>query len=116
MGNERRRHQRVRAEVPFRLVDEGGGEEAFDLVDLSEAGARITCSRPIAAMTRIRVAIRLPVDKVGEGDGDDLQVDTSGVVVWSHRVDEGRYDVGVFFSDIEDDQRHRLQSFVATAQ
>ena len=115
MGSERRRHRRVQVQVPFRLVDEDGGEEAFDLIDLSEAGARITCSHPIAAMTRIRVAIRLPGDKVGKDDGEAVQVDTRGVVVWSHQVGDGRYDVGVFFSDIEDEARHRLQSFVAAA-
>jgi hypothetical protein len=111
MGNERRRHPRVQAEIPFRLVGEGGKEEPFDLVDLSEAGARITCDRPITAMTRIRVAMVLPGPPLGRGEAP-VTVDTTGVVVWSHRVEGGRYDTGVFFSELEDGQREILQTFV----
>lgn len=113
MGHERRRHHRVSPELPFRLVNEQGDEEAFDLVDLSESGARITCGHPITAMTRIRVALVLPGTYVGQED--DVRVDTTGVVVWSHRVDPGRYDTGVFFADLADDQRGLLQSFVTAA-
>ncbi len=113
MGNERRRHQRVRAEVPLRLLNEQGDEEPFELVDLSESGARITCRHPINAMTRIRVAMLLPGRAVGH-DGD-VRLDTTGVVVWSHRAEDGRYDTGVFFSDLEDEQRGLLQAFVDAA-
>ena len=111
MGTERRRHPRVRAGIPFRLVSEKGAEEAFELVDLSESGARITCGHPIAAMTRIRVAMVLPGEMVG-ADDPEVRLDTNGVVVWSHRVEDGRYDTGVFFSDLADDQRDVLASFV----
>lgn len=113
MGNERRRHQRIRADFPFRLVNERGEEEPFDLVDLSESGARITCTHPIAAMTRIRVALRLPGRSVGQEE--DVRLDTTGVVVWSHASEDGRYDTGVFFSELEEEQRSLLQAFVLAA-
>ena len=115
MGNERRRHPRVKAGIPFRLVNEAGEEEVFDLVDLSEAGARITCGHPIPTMTQIRVAMVLPRgEEAPEVRG--ASVDTTGVVVWSHRVEDGRYDTGVFFSGLEDAQRELLQAFVAGAR
>lgn len=113
MGNERRRHPRVKADLPFRLVSEAGEQEAFDLVDLSESGARIQCGHPITAMTRIRVALRIPAASVGRAE--DVQLDTTGVVVWSHRIDEGRYDTGVFFADLAEDDRGVIQTFVDAA-
>lgn len=114
MGSERRKHPRVRAEIPFRLLDEAGQEENFDLVDLSEAGARITCGHPIPALTQIRVAMVLP--GAAAGAAASVQLDTTGVVVWSHRVEDGRYDTGVFFSGLEDGQREVLQAFVDGAR
>ena len=113
MGNERRRHPRIKADLPFRLVSEEGEQEAFDLVDLSESGARIQCAHPITAMTRIRVALRFPAASLDRDD--DIQLDTTGVVVWSHRIDEGKYDTGVFFADLAEDDRGVIQTFVATA-
>lgn len=113
MGNERRRHPRIRADLPFRLISEGGEQESFDLVDLSESGARIQCGHPITAMTRIRVAMRIPAQALGRDE--DVQLDTTGVVVWSHRIDDGRYDTGVFFSDLGETERGVIQSYVATA-
>lgn len=113
MGNERRRYPRVKADLPFCLISEQGEQETFDLVDLSESGARIQCGHPISAMTRIRVAMRIPADSVGRDV--DVQLDTTGVVVWSHRIDEGRYDTGVFFADLAEDDRGVIQTFVAAA-
>ena len=34
------------------------------------------------------------------------------MVVWSHPVEDGRYDTGVFFSELEEEQREILRSFV----
>jgi hypothetical protein len=110
MGDERRRHQRVAADFPFRFVNEQGEEEAFDLLDLSESGARIQCGRQLAAMTRVQVGLVLPGHRLGQEE--DVRVVTTGVVVWSHQVADGRFDTGVFFSELEDAQRDTLRSFV----
>ena len=92
-GSERRRHARVQTAVPFRLLS-SGKEEAFDLIDLSEAGVRIRCHRPLGAMTRIQVAMVLPGKRVGASS--DVRFETTGVVVWSHKQ-ESIFDTGVFF-------------------
>jgi len=113
---ERRRHSRVAAGVPFHLVTDGK-DEPFDLVDLSESGVRIRSPRALTPMTRIRVRVVLPAKRVGSPA--DVAMDTTGVVVWSHKFaggDSGRaaFDVGVFFSDLEDRQRNLLRAFVGT--
>lgn len=107
---ERRRHSRVPAKIPFHLLTDGN-DEPFDLVDLSESGVRIQSPRALVPMTRIRVRMVLPAARVGEPK--DLRMDTHGVVVWSHKVPhETSYDVGVFFSELDDRERALLRSYV----
>lgn len=111
-GAERRKAKRVPASVPFRLVS-NGKEEPFDLIDLSESGARIRCSHLVPAMTRIQVRILLPGERVGTKQA--LEFDTHGVIVWSHKETGAKtYDTGVFFSELDERQRNLLRAFVGT--
>lgn len=110
MGSERRRHPRITADLPLRFVSGDGDQESFELVDLSESGARIKCGRRLGAMTRVSVGLRLP-GRILE-QTDDVSVDTMGVVVWSHPLEDGRFDTGVFFADLEGEQREVLRTFV----
>ena len=110
MGDERRKHPRYPVDLPFRLLDGAGSEESFDLQDLSESGARIRCGHSIPAMTRVQVALILPAKRVGADD--DVRLDTEGVIVWSHKSDDGRYDTGVFFPELGGYQRRLLHTFI----
>ena len=112
-GPERRQHTRVEATMPCTLVQENGEKEAFELLDLSESGVRMRCKADMTAMTRIQVAMVLPAARVGRDE--DVRLDTEGVVVWSHAVNEGIYDTGVFFPELSDDHRGLLQAFVLSA-
>ena len=111
-GAERRKARRIPASLPFRLVN-AGKEESFELVDLSESGARIRLKHAVAAMTRIQVRLLLPGERVGTKQA--LEFDTYGVVVWSHKeAKASTYDTGVFFSELDDRQRNLLRTFVGS--
>lgn len=115
--DERRRHPRVPARIPFHLVTEGK-DEPFDLMDLSESGVRIVAPRALAPMTRIQVRMILPAGRVASER--DMTMDLGGVVVWSHPLPgvkasaPGRHDVGVFFADLDDRQRNLLRAYVGS--
>jgi hypothetical protein len=115
MSDERRSSPRVA--VPTQgactIRDESGAERAFELTDLSESGARLTCGVAIGAMTRVHVAMRLPGERVGRAD--EAQLETIGVVVWSHSVGEGSYDTGVFFPELDEESAALLQAYVLSA-
>lgn len=115
MSDERRKHPRVPAllQGPCTIKDGAGNEAEFQLTDLSECGARLTCKLPIAAMSRIHVAMRLPGDRVGKDD--DTTVETIGVVVWSHATPEDGYDTGVFFPELDEESAALLQAYVLSA-
>jgi hypothetical protein len=113
MPTERRQSPRVPASMACIMRDAEGQEQPFDLVDLSESGARLTCATPIAAMTRIHVALELPAGRVGRAA--DARVETLGVVVWSHRVEDDSYDTGVFFPELAAEHQALLQAYVLSA-
>ncbi len=110
-SSERRRHTRVPAVLPFRLLSEGR-EEVFDLVDLSESGARIRCRHHVPPMTRLRVSMSLPGPRVGAPS--DVRLETTGVVVWSHKQPNApTFDTGLFFSELDDRERAFLRAYVS---
>ena len=113
MTDERRRDRRVPARGPCTIVGGDGSERPFDLVDLSESGARLNCPSPIDAMTRVQVVMQLPGDRLGLVD--DEMLETVGVVVWSHQTGEDTFDTGVFFPELDDRTAGMLRNFVATA-
>jgi hypothetical protein len=113
MTKERRKHRRVEASLSCRLVNAAGKEEGFDLLDLSESGARLQCASALAPMTRIRVVMVLPGERLKRQE--NVPLETEGVVVWSHRVEGGSYDTGVFFPVLDDDQRALLRAYVFSA-
>ena len=113
MTDKRRKHQRVPAQGPGTLVGTDGAERSFELIDLSESGARLRCAAAIDAMTRVKVVLFLPGERLGHTE--DARLETTGVVVWSHETDDASFDTGVFFPELDDDSASMLRSFVATA-
>ncbi len=123
MTDERRTNQRVAAQGPCTIRDADGTERPFELIDLSESGARLRCSDPIGAMTRIHVAMNLPGPRIGQDA--DIQLETVGVIVWSHRTaapadapqgeDGAFYDTGVFFPELSEESAALLQAYVLSA-
>lgn len=113
MAENRRKHDRVPAEGPCTIRDPDGEERPFELVDLSESGARLKCGTPIGAMTRIHVAMVLPAARLGRDE--DVRLETVGVIVWSHRIADEEYDTGVFFPELDADDAALLQAYVLSA-
>jgi len=113
MSDERRKDRRVPARGPCTIMGGDGAERPFDLVDLSESGARLNCGTAIEAMTRVRVVMMLPADRLGHTE--DARLETVGVVVWSHQTEEASYDTGVFFPELDEATAGLLRNFVATA-
>lgn len=113
MSDERRVHQRVPGKLPCVLRTSAGEDASFDLIDLSESGARIRCAHALTAMTEIGVALELPGGRVGSES--DVRLETRGVVVWSHPIGDGRFDTGVFFPELDDASRATLQAYVLSA-
>ncbi|MGE0192014.1 MAG: PilZ domain-containing protein [Planctomycetota bacterium] len=112
-GAERRRHTRVEAGGICLLAGSEGHQTAFELLDLSESGARLRCERGLPAMTRVGVILVLPAQRIGQPK--DARLDITGVVVWSHEAETKVFDTGVFFPELDDDARTALKAYVTAS-
>jgi hypothetical protein len=113
MTEDRRKHRRVPAPFPCVIRADDGEERPFELVDLSESGVRLKCAMALPAMTRIHVALKLPAGRIGRDE--DERLETVGVIVWSHRIDDDVYDTGVFFPELDPTGVELLQAYVMSA-
>ena len=115
MSDERRKQSRVPvpAHGACTIRSAERAEAAFELTDLSESGARLKCEAAVGAMTRIHVSMSLPAERVGRDE--DAAIETVGVVVWSHGLEGGGFDTGVFFPELDDESAVLLQAYVLSA-
>ncbi|MCI0561114.1 MAG: PilZ domain-containing protein [Nitrososphaera sp.] len=106
---ERRRDARVNEKVSVTLIETG---QAFstETKNLSTSGAYCRLERFIPPMTKLQLEYDLP------NGGKPVRIRCSGVVVRVEPViidlDQARYDVAIFFTDLTDRDRSAIAQFV----
>ena len=81
--------------------------------DLSLGGLRCTSTADFPEMTRLAVRLMLPID----GNAQTEPVDIKAVVVRRTEIpsatqDESRFELALFFTDLEGDARDRITRFL----
>jgi hypothetical protein len=109
---EKRLHPRVSQHLAVRATD--GAEVALETLNLSAGGLFCTSPAWVAPMTRLALLLELPA-LAGQGAG--TQVRGEAVVVRTEPPapsisHTGGYRIARFFSHMEDDHRHLLQSYL----
>ena len=106
-GN-RRSHVRVPARVPIATV---GQEQPIQIeaANISEGGAYCLSHAPVGVMTRIAVSIEIP-DL--DGDPEPVQVDAVVVRCEPHLLYPGKWNLALFFPELEESTREKIASFV----
>jgi c-di-GMP-binding flagellar brake protein YcgR len=106
----RRQHQRVDLRMSAEVRT---SETAFTATtrDLSEGGAGLSSDRPLEEGQQVVLGLFLVVDDV-ESDTPPLWVKAR--VAWCAETDDNRYNAGVRFEVITDDQRAWLRQVLAT--
>jgi len=113
---ERRAHQRIETAVRVQGTPEEGGVTARMLAsNLSLGGLYCTSSADFPEMTRLAVRLMLPREG---GEPPELEpLDVEAVVVRrEERVSpsgEPQYELGLFFTGMDEEARRRLETFVA---
>jgi hypothetical protein len=116
-GVERRTHPRIQAEFQVQGSPENGGVVARMVANnLSMAGLQCTSSSDFPEMTRLAVRLLLPSNN-GSHNGTD-PVDIEAVVVRSVEASSPssgapRYELGLFFTGVNDETKQRLATFIA---
>lgn len=114
VGRERRSAPRVRARLTVATAAEDQSF-AMETLDISVSGAYCLVDRFVPLMTRVRLAIEIPL-----AGRDALIVKAQGIVVRiepQERAirDEPGYRLALFFSDVEEIGRQALEQFVGNA-
>lgn len=96
-------------DIPLRL---DGGAQAYTVRDISRSGICFFSEEPIAEMTQVQFALELP----GNGDGVSI-IEAAGVVVRCLPISRvmPHYEIALFLSDLNDDARALLESYLREA-
>ncbi|MGQ0612741.1 MAG: PilZ domain-containing protein [Planctomycetaceae bacterium] len=110
---ERRKHARVRVELPLRLTFKDRTVESM-ILDMSSSGIRFHAPEPLPLLNRVQIALELPDSPE---PGKSLPLSITGVVVRCAEV-RGKqklpYETAIFFEDISPSARARLARFMSS--
>ncbi len=114
-GKERRKHERHPTEIQLQGSPEDGGVVARMITrNLSLGGLYCTSTKDFPEMTRLAVRLMLPTD--GSNDETESPVDVEAVVVRREDLPavngDRRYDLALFFTNLEASTRDRLRRFL----
>lgn len=109
-SRDQRAHQRVAKKLPLKVkIPIQSADVVIETMNLSCNGALCTCDRFIAPMTKVNITMLLP----SHGKRAAKKVSCSGVVVRIKEDKEtGLFSIGLFFNDIKDKERHKIEDFI----
>ena len=116
-AEDRRAHPRHATELQVQATPETGGVVARMVArNLSAGGLYCTSSANYEEMTRLAVRLMLPIR--GSRNGDTQALDVEAVVVRRRELPESgagepRYELGLFFTSIDDESRERIVDFLS---
>lgn len=105
-GNERRRYPRSRRGMP--VVEDSAGPGILNHIDnISANGVLCHTIKPVALMTRLRIALDLPAPV-------DHRIDAEGIVVRCDPDDQGddHFKVAILFTKIDPEEHDAIRQFV----
>jgi hypothetical protein len=107
-SKEKRLHPRIDERLSIRSPQQGGA--VLETINLSVGGMFCTSSEYIAPMTRMALEVRLPGDAGKPIEGEAIVVRTEPPAAAA--APKGGYRIALYFSRLEDDDRHALQTFL----
>lgn len=112
---ERRKHRRARVEVPIDIGHDRGTQRAFkaSTVNLSAGGfyCRIPFYLPVC--TKLRVSMTLPGSRGQRNHVINCEGTVVRVVPEKPMPNQAYYEIGCFFSEIDDADRLLIEQYVA---
>jgi hypothetical protein len=115
---ERRRSQRVDANLPLKIFVDGGGQDeaaGLETINISTSGVYFRSGRFFAPMTKLALGLELAVPGDHGGDRELALVQCEGLVVRSQPEEEtagAEYEVAVFFTWIEAEGQAILEEHI----
>ncbi|MEK6715497.1 MAG: PilZ domain-containing protein [Candidatus Omnitrophota bacterium] len=108
--DERRSHPRVETTLPLRIKN-----PEFDIVtstkNISSVGAYCQVDRYLAPLTKLDIALVLNQQNNSNNNTNSIKVRCRGVVVRTEQAID-KYNIAIFFNDIAEPEKEKINSFV----
>lgn len=106
---ERRKLPRRHLMFHLRVFDTVSGRYIGNLFDISHDGVMIVADEPLAVGKRYSLEMRLPIEIYGRG-----RVAFAAATAWVRNdVQQGLYDIGLGYLEMEDTDRDALEHLIA---
>jgi hypothetical protein len=121
MAKERRKHRRASLEVPLDMQGPDAGHRGFSAKTMNLSAGGFYCRVPffIPVLTKLRVSMAIPV-RDGAGRQNDHVISCGGMVVRTvpekQQPSVKSYEIGCFFTDLEDYDRLVIEQYLAERQ
>ena len=112
MIKEKRQHPRLEKILPLKLSGRHS-DIVTQTKNLSCAGAYCSVSKELPLMTKLKVTLLLPEKHKNSKEGS-RKVSCIGIVVRSQKsLQDDFYDVAIFFEQIRDKEKAKLEEYVS---
>ncbi|MBI4708581.1 MAG: PilZ domain-containing protein [Candidatus Omnitrophica bacterium] len=102
---DKRQHPRIESELPIKVAA-NGYDFSTTTQNVSCLGAYCTITKYIPPFTKVLIKLTLPIGKAHTG------VNCKGVVVRSEDEATGHFNIAIFFNDIKENQRKKIEQYV----
>jgi hypothetical protein len=112
-GRDKRKHPRISSKVPIRSGEPDDRLE-MESLNLSLEGVYCTTTRYVPVMTKLRVNLQLP-EVAGSSFSGSEEIEAEAIVVRVEKGesgDPGKYNLALFFSRMDKEDRIRLAEFL----
>jgi hypothetical protein len=115
---ERRKHKRASLELPLDVSDPGTRDKTIRAKTVNLSAGGFYCEVPfhVPVLTKLRVSMAVPVTDA-EGREEDHAITCEGTVVRTvpekPSQDVTTYEIGCFFTDIDDYDRLVIEQYLA---
>lgn len=107
---ERRSHPRLENNIPIKISQENG-DIVTETGNISRSGIYCRVERQVEPMTKFKVQLLLPIKKGGKDTSKKISCE--GIVVRVEPVNNGQYNIAIFFSDITQRDAETIADYVA---
>ena len=106
---DRRLHPRIAQSVPVKIAA-NGFDFATTTLNVSCVGAYCTIQKYIPPFTRLAIKMALPQRQLSPAH--PFNVECKGVVVRTEDTDSGGFNIAIFFNDIKDNQKEKINQYI----
>ena len=108
---ERRKHPRLRNNIPIKLIKEDG-DIVTETANISRSGIYCKVEAFLEPMTKLKIDLLIPIRK--NGKSSTKKITCQGAVVRSEQIPGAKeaYHVAIFFQDISKRDAERIADYV----